>query len=411
MTVIDQTEDLRHALADHLIAAGCITSPQVAAAFRAVPRHLFTPEVPREQAYRPYHHVRVKYDARGATISSVSAPYVQAIMLEQAHLTPGMRCLEIGSGGCNAALMAELVGPGGQVTTVDIDADIVARARRFLADAGYPHVHVVHADAAQGVPQRAPFDRIIVTAGVWDVPPAWREQLTDDGCIVLPLRMRGLSRSVALVRDGDRLVSLSHHMAGFVPMQGADAYTERQVPLHGDHVTLRVCEDDILDVDGPALSAALQQPRVARWSGVTCGREPIDQLYLWLATSLDWFGLLASSRSETAAALVRPIWALSNPTLVGEDSFAYLTLRDTDLVTGHVEFGAYAHGPQAAELAEALVEQIRVWDRHYRYGPPARISIAPASTPVEASRPGVRVIRKRHTTVTITWPPPDSHWP
>lgn len=209
MTVIDQTEDLRHALADHLIAAGCITSPQVAAAFRAVPRHLFTPEVPREQAYRPYHHVRVKYDARGATISSVSAPYVQAIMLEQAHLTPGMRCLEIGSGGCNAALMAELVGPGGQVTTVDIDADIVARARRFLADAGYPHVHVVHADAAQGVPQRAPFDRIIVTAGVWDVPPAWREQLTDDGCIVLPLRMRGLSRSVALVRDGDRLVRAS----------------------------------------------------------------------------------------------------------------------------------------------------------------------------------------------------------
>ena len=88
---------------------------------------------------------------------------------------------------------------------------------------------------------------------------------------------------------------------------------------------------------------------------MTCGREPIDQLYLWLATSLDWFGLLASSRSETAAALVRPIWALSNPTLVGEDSFAYLTLRDTDLVTGHVEFGAYAHGPQAAELAEALV--------------------------------------------------------
>src|SRR5690606_21216815 len=99
-------------------------------------------------------------------------------------------------------------------------------------------------------------------------------------------------------------------MAGFVPMQGADAYTERQVPLHGDHVTLRVCEDDILDVDGPALSAALQQPRVARWSGVTCGREPIDQLYLWLATSMDWFGLLASSRSETEAAMVRPFWSL-----------------------------------------------------------------------------------------------------
>ncbi|HEY8532936.1 MAG TPA: methyltransferase, FxLD system, partial [Micromonospora sp.] len=134
--VDDPTQPLRNALVDTLITAGDITSPQIAAAFRVVPRHVFAPEAPLEQAYRVTEAIRVKRDARGATISSVSAPYVQARMLAQAHLAPGMRCLEIGSGGYHAALMAELVGSAGQVTTVDIDADIVQRARQFLAAAG-----------------------------------------------------------------------------------------------------------------------------------------------------------------------------------------------------------------------------------------------------------------------------------
>lgn len=264
-------------------------------------------------------------------------------------------------------------------------------------------MRVVHADAAGGVPEYAPYDQIIVTAAAWDVPPAWSQQLTDDGVLVVPLRIRGLNRSIALVKDGDRLVSLSHWRAGFVHMQGADAHPQRRVPLHGDDVWLWFDEDDAPDVDGEALSAALHQPRVERWSGVTCGgTEPWDGLSLWLATRIDRFGMLACARTETARSLVAPVWWAATPALISDDSFAYLTIRESDLDLQLWEYGAYGHGSHADEVAATLVEHIRAWSRDHRHGPPARICLTPVDTPVTAG-PDTRVIRKRHTTVTITW--------
>jgi hypothetical protein len=78
----------RNGLADQLIADGNITSPLVEAAFRSVPRHLFAPEVSADDAYAN-DIVRLKRDSHGKTISSVSAPWLQAVMLEQAGLGPG----------------------------------------------------------------------------------------------------------------------------------------------------------------------------------------------------------------------------------------------------------------------------------------------------------------------------------
>nr|WP_256413608.1 hypothetical protein [Saccharopolyspora sp. ASAGF58] len=75
------------------------------------------------------------------------------------------------------------------------------------------------------------YDLIIVTVGAWDVPPAWVSQLTDDGTLVVPLRILGLTRSWALKRSGDRLISCSNLVAGFVPMQGAGAHKGRSVVL------------------------------------------------------------------------------------------------------------------------------------------------------------------------------------
>lgn len=396
-----RADALRQALVEELLTAGSITSPEVAAAFRAVPRHLFAPEASLEQAYAN-DIVRTKRDEHGITISSVSAPWLQAVMLEQAQIRPGMRCLEIGSGGYNAALMAELVGPDGEVTTVDIDADVTDRARRFLVTAGYGRVNVVLADAEGGVPQHAPYDRIIVTVGVWDVPPAWLDQLSDDGRIVVPLRMRGLSRSLALVRDGDYLVSVGHEMAGFVAVQGAGAHAERLVTLHGEDVGLRFDDDQRVDVE--ALRTALRQPRVEKWSEVLFGgMEPFDGLFLWLATSLDRFCLLSRARTDAARELVDPASPIATPTLLSDSGFAYVAFREVDPQEQTYEFGVYAHGPDAVSLADALVEQIRVWDREHRHGPAARISIYPKSLPA-AEQPATRLIPKRHTTVTISWP-------
>src|SRR4051812_12966537 len=239
---------LRTALADRLIAEGAVTTPELDQAFRVVPRHRFAPGLPLELAYANQ-VVFVKRDRSGVPTSSVSAPDIQAIMLEQAAIEPGMRLLEIGSGGYNAALMAELAGPGGEVTTVDIDADVAARARACLDDADYREVRVLTADAESGVPAHAPYDRIVVTVEAWDLPPAWMRQLTPHGRLVVPLRLRGLTRSVAFDRAGatgtgagagagggqagdqgtEHLVSRSARMCGFVKMQGAGHHADEEL--------------------------------------------------------------------------------------------------------------------------------------------------------------------------------------
>lgn len=168
---------LRDSAVDALIGNGTIVSKAVEAAMREVPRHLFIPEAEPEEAYDPFRAVVTKRDAGGNALSSVSDMHVQSWMLEQARIESGMNVLEIGSGGYNAALIAELAGPAGRVTTVDIDEQVTDRASRLLGEAGYSRVGVVLADAEHGVPEHAPYDRILVTVGAWDVPPAWTEQL------------------------------------------------------------------------------------------------------------------------------------------------------------------------------------------------------------------------------------------
>lgn len=77
------------------------------------------------------------------------------------------------------------------MTTIDIDEDVVDGARQGLAAAGYDNVQMVCGDGEYGYPDHAPYDRIIVTAGAWDIPPAWTDQFARDGRIVVPLRCGG----------------------------------------------------------------------------------------------------------------------------------------------------------------------------------------------------------------------------
>ena len=187
-------DSLREELIAELRELKALRTEPVERAVRAVPRHLFVPEETIEQAYEAQRAPVIKKDEHGVTLSSVSAVRIQAFMLEQADIRRGMRVLEIGSGGYNAALIAELVGEAGEVTTIDIDPDVIDRARSLLSAAGYRHVHVIVADGEKGEPSRAPYDRIVVTVEAADLAPAWVDQLTEQGRIVMPLRMRGLTR-------------------------------------------------------------------------------------------------------------------------------------------------------------------------------------------------------------------------
>ena len=229
-----QVDALREELVDklvaQLVAQDAVRSSAVEAAFRAVPRHLFLPGMPLEAAYANDSMV-TRRDEHGVSISSVSAPRIIAMMLEQLQAAPGHRVLEIGSGGYNAALLAELVGEDGEVTTIDIDQEVIDRARQGLTAAGYESVNVLCADGEFGAKEHAPFDRVIVTVGAWDIAPAWVDQLADGGRIVVPLRMRGLTRSVAFERKGGHLASRAYELCGFVPMQGAGECRERLVLL------------------------------------------------------------------------------------------------------------------------------------------------------------------------------------
>ncbi|ALG14556.1 protein-L-isoaspartate O-methyltransferase [Kibdelosporangium phytohabitans] len=381
---------------------GDFTTSEVEAVFARVPRHLFAPNETPEAAYRRDDIVERKRDAHGMVTSSVSAPWLQATMLEQAELRPGMRVLEIGSGGYNAALIAELVGETGQVTTLDIDAEIVERSRRCLDEAGYPQVVVVLGDGEHGAAERGPFDRIIVTAGAWDIPPAWIDQLAADGRIVVPLRVRGLERSFVLARDGDHLVSTGHRLCGFVAMQGEGANQERLTLLRGEEVALRIDGETPTDPDG--LGASLDMPRVEVWSGVEVGGfEEFHEMDLWLATKADHFGLLVAQQSARDSGLVAPGTRMGAKTIIDGATFAYRTTRPTSEERTSFEFGVYAHGPDAQRLAEDYANLVRVWDRDHRYGPGAHIEVWPANSPA-TGLPHGRVIGKRHTRVSISWP-------
>ncbi|MFB9180528.1 rRNA adenine N-6-methyltransferase family protein [Dactylosporangium sucinum] len=150
-------------MADYIKGWDTFRTPQVEAAFRTVPRHLFLPDVPLEVAYgrKP---VVTRRAADGTSVSSASSPKLVATMLEQLAVQPGQRVLEIGAAtGINAALLAELVGPTGTVVTIELDDDLAASATESLEAAGYPQVEVIYGDGALGHPDHAAYDLIIVT--------------------------------------------------------------------------------------------------------------------------------------------------------------------------------------------------------------------------------------------------------
>ncbi|WP_239405487.1 thiopeptide-type bacteriocin biosynthesis protein [Frankia sp. Cj3] len=166
-------DQLRDALVDRLRDNTVIRTVGIETAFRATPRHLFLPGVPLDQAYAG-NPVYTKQDTSGASISAASQPWMVAVMLEQLDAQPGEQIMEVGTGtGYNAALIAAIVGPAGQVTTIDVDADLVEGARDHLAAAGVGNVEVIVGDGALGHLEGAPYDRIIATVGAFETPTTW----------------------------------------------------------------------------------------------------------------------------------------------------------------------------------------------------------------------------------------------
>jgi protein-L-isoaspartate(D-aspartate) O-methyltransferase len=402
--VSDELARMRERLATRVVASHRIGGERVAAALRVVPRHLFLPEQRPEAAYRD-EAIVTKRDEDGQPISSSSQPAIMAIMLDQLDLAPGHRVLEIGAGtGYNAALISDIVGPSGQVTSVDIDPELVATARGHLARAGFGDVTVVAADGAGGDPEHAPYDRIIATVGVSDLAPAWLAQATPQARIVVPLDVRGTQLSVAFERAdptarGGPWTSRSLAPCGFMRMRGSLAGPERVVPLAPGLSLLlpdgmppdamlpdgmppdAMLTDGRPGVAGDAVAALLAGRSAPHPTGVrVTGPGSVQVLWglgLWLAAREPRSCRLTEERSSerragsgarlTGAPWRAPGWH-STPGLLDGDSLAILTFATAADRSGVLTLGAAGFGPRAAELAADLAAHIQAWSEAGRPG-------------------------------------------
>lgn len=168
-----------------------VRDPNVLRAVNLVPRHRLVPEPVRAHAYedRP---LPIGY------AQTISQPYVVAYMTEALGPEENDRVLEIGTGsGYQAALLSHLVR---EVHSLEIIPPLAETAAKNLADLRRDNVRVEQGDGYHGLPERAPFDGIIVTAATPEVPPPLLRQLRPGGRMVVPVGKLGATHSLRRLR-------------------------------------------------------------------------------------------------------------------------------------------------------------------------------------------------------------------
>ena len=174
-----------------------------------VPRHEFVPENLRIRAYSdgplPI--------GNGQTISQ---PYIVAFMTQALHLKSGHRVLEIGTGsGYQAAVLAKIVD---SVYTIEIVEDLATSAKKRLKDLGYPNVIVKFGDGYHGLPSKASFDAIMVTAGADSIPQPLIDQLKVGGRMIIPIGPHhGIRQLVLVTKKKNKILTKNLMPVRFVP--------------------------------------------------------------------------------------------------------------------------------------------------------------------------------------------------
>ncbi len=191
----DSYKKERERMVKEQIEARGITNPLVLSAMREVPRHKFVPEDMVSLAYsdRP---LPIGFD------QTISQPYIVAYMTQCLRLTGGEKVLEVGTGlGYQAAVLSKIAS---KVYTIERIPELAEKAKKILKELGYNNVEVIVGDGTKGLPEKAPFDGIIVTASGPYVPETLKNQLKVGGRLVMPVgKYRYAQRIVRVTRGVD----------------------------------------------------------------------------------------------------------------------------------------------------------------------------------------------------------------
>ncbi|MGD0723937.1 MAG: protein-L-isoaspartate(D-aspartate) O-methyltransferase [Spirochaetia bacterium] len=195
-----------------------IRDTRVLEAMRSVPRHLFIPSGSRSLAYED-HPVPI---GQGQTISQ---PYMVAFMTQALELRGGERVLEIGTGsGYQTAILAELCR---EVFSIERIPELAAAAENALANLGYMNIRLRVGDGSEGWPEHAPFDGILVAAAAPSIPQRLRDQLADNGVMVIPVGDWRRVQEILVARRSGGTVTVERSIGcRFVPLIGTGGFPE-----------------------------------------------------------------------------------------------------------------------------------------------------------------------------------------
>ena len=184
------------------------------AAIGKVPRHVFFENALIDHAYQD----KAFPIGEGQTISQ---PYTVAFQSEKLEIRPGDKVLEIGTGsGYQACILMEL---GAKVYTIEYNRNLYEKAKDFLPRLGYKP-YFFYGDGSKGLPSKAPFDKIIVTAGAPVVPTALTDQLAEGGILVIPVGGRDKQSMLQLRKEKGKLIKKEFANFAFVPLLGEQGW-------------------------------------------------------------------------------------------------------------------------------------------------------------------------------------------
>ena len=216
----DELEEKKEKLLKRYLHSGTAVSENVIRAYKNVARENF---IPKEQMKNAYHDSPLSIGHN----QTISAPHISFIYAEKLEMKEGMKVLEIGGGsGYNAAFFAELVGPKGcknpgHVYTIERLPELVDFAKDNLEKNGYSEVvTVIHGDGTLGYPDKAPYDKILVTAASPEkVPKPFKNQLRDGGTLCIPAGSKNFGQTLYVVKKkGNEFITERKCGVRFVPL-------------------------------------------------------------------------------------------------------------------------------------------------------------------------------------------------